>query len=126
MSKPLTVDSYFVAGEQLSLERHGEPVVYRLMKTSDGFTLNSLVENLSELLSRKISAAQKFEALLFAAGYVKRDEYGENFYLTAEVMRFVVDENFPRLSKKFLPTAIVEASYSLNLNALKGESLNGR
>lgn len=112
--------------EQLSLERRGELVVYRLMKSSYGFTLNSLVKDLSELLSRKLSAAQKFEALLFAAGYVQRDEYGENFYRTAEVMRFVVDENFPRLSKKVVPAAIVEASYLLNLDALKGESLNER
>ena len=105
--------------EQLSLERRGELVVYRLAKTSDGFSLNSLVKDVSQLLSRKISAAQKFEALLFAAGYVWHKEYGENFYRTAEVMRFVVDENFPHLSKKFLPPAIVEASYSLNLRELQ-------
>ena len=105
--------------EQLSLERRGELVVYRLAKTSDGFSLNSLVKYVSQLLSRKISAAQKFEALLFAAGYVKRDEYDENFYRLDEVMRFTVDEKFPRLSKKFLPPAIVEASYSLNLRELQ-------
>lgn len=44
--------------EQLSLERGGELVVYRLAKTSaDGFTLNSLVKDLSQLLSKKIPAA---------------------------------------------------------------------
>ena len=40
--------------EQLSLERVGELVIYRLAKTSgDGFTLNSIVKNLSELLEKK-------------------------------------------------------------------------
>ena len=112
--------------EQLSLERRGELVVYRLGNTAgdfssfslECFTLNSLIKNLSTLLHEKISAAQKFEALLFTAGYVRREEYDEKIYRLIEVMRFVVDENFPRLSKKFLHPAIVEASYSLNLREL--------
>lgn len=98
--------------EQLSLERKGKLIVYRLGKTSgnfksfslDSFTLNSLVKNLSQLLSKKNSAAQKFEALLIAAGYVKREEYDE----------------------KILPTAIIEASYSLNLCELKEVCSNER
>lgn len=105
--------------EQLSPERGGELVVYRLAKTYDGFTLNSLVKDLSRLLSKKIPAAQKFEALLFAAGYVERKAYSEKIYRLAEVMRFAVNEKFPRLTKADLPPAIVEASYSLSIRALK-------
>ena len=113
--------------EQLSLARRGELVVYRLAKASaDGFTLNSLVKNLSELLGKRLVAAQKFEALLFAAGYVRRTEYGEKFYRLAETMRFVVDEKFPRLTRDNLPPAIVEASYSLSLRGLKEVESNGR
>ncbi len=114
--------------EQLSLARRGELVVYRLAKTSiaDGFTLNSLVKNLSELLAKKLVAAEKFKALLFAAGYVRRAEYGEKFYRLAETMRFAVDENFPRLTRDNLPPAIVEASYSLSLRGLKEVESNGR
>ena len=114
--------------EQLSLARRGELVVYRLAKTSiaDGFTLNSLVKNLSELLAKKLVAAEKFEVLLFAAGYVRRAEYGEKFYRLAETMRFAVDENFPRLTRDNLPSAIVEASYSLSLRGLKEVESNGR
>ena len=106
--------------EQLSLERVGELVIYRLAKTAgEGFTLNSLVAELSELLSKNSSAAQRFEVLLFQTGYVQREEYDEQFYRVAEVMTFTVDENFPRLTKTNLPPAIVEASYSLNLRGLK-------
>lgn len=114
--------------EQLSLERNGELVVYRLGNTAgdyssfalECFTLNSLAKNLSELLSENLSAAQKFEALLFTAGYVCRKEYDEKIYRLVEILNFVVDENFPRLLKSKLPPAIVEASYSLKLRDLKG------
>ena len=106
--------------EQLSLERVGELVIYRLTKTADdGFTLNSLVNELSELLTQNPAAAQRFEVLLFQTGYVTREEYDEQIYSVAEVMNFTVDENFPRLTKNNLPPAIVEASYSLNLRGLK-------
>lgn len=110
--------------EQLSLGTPGELVVYRLGKTSNGFTLNSLVKNLSELLEKNPSAAQRFEVLLFQTGYVEREEYDEQSYRLAENMRFVVDEKFPRLTKDNLPPAIVEASYTLNLRELEEEFLS--
>lgn len=110
--------------EQLSLETPGELVVYRLTKTSDGFTLNSTVKNLSELLSKNPAAAQKFEVLLFQTGYVEREDYSEHNYRLAQSMRFTVDENFPRLTRNNLPSAIVEASYTLNLRELEEEFLN--
>ena len=111
--------------EQLSLETIGELVVYRLAKISgEGFTLNSLVKNLSELLSKNPAAAQRFEVLLFQTGYVEREEYDEQSYRLEENMRFVVDEKFPRLTKDNLPSAIVEASYTLNLRELEEEFLS--
>lgn len=111
--------------EQLSLERVGKFVIYRLTKTaSEDFTLNSLVKELSELLSKNPSAEQKFEVLLFQTGYVEREEYDEQSYQVAEVMKFTVDEKFPRLTKNNLPATIVEASYSLNLRELKEEFSN--
>ena len=106
--------------EQLSLERVGELVIYRLAKTSGaGFTLNSLVKELAGLLNQNPSSAQRFDVLLFQAGYVEREEYDEPSYRLAETMSFTVDENFPRLTKNNLPPAIVEVSYSLNLRGLK-------
>ena len=110
--------------EQLSLERIGELVIYRLAKTAgEGFTLNSLVNELETLLRENSSAAQRFEVLLFQTGYVGREEYDEQSYRLAESMNFTVDENFPRLTKNNLPPAIIEASYSLNLRGLKEEFL---
>ena len=44
----------------------------------------------------------------------------------AAIMRFAVDENFPRLTRDNLPPAIVEASYSLSLRGLKEVESNGR
>lgn len=110
--------------EQLSLKTPGELIVYRLAKTSDGFTLNSLVKNLSELLEKNPSSAQRFEVLLFQTGYVEREEYDEQSYRLAENMRFIVDEKFPHLTKDILPSAIVEASYTLNLRELEEEFLS--
>lgn len=111
--------------EQLSLERIGELVIYRLAKTAgEGFTLNSLVNELEELLSKNASAAQRFKVLLFQTGYVGREEYHEQSYRLVENMNFTVDENFPRLTKNNLPPAIIEASYSLNLRGLKEEFLS--
>jgi len=110
--------------EQLSLETLGELIVYRLAKTSNGFTLNSMVKDLSEMLNKNLAVAQKFEVLLFQTGYVEREEYSEHNYRLAENIKFAVDKNFPRLTKKNLPVAIVEASYTLNLHKLKEELLN--
>ena len=110
--------------EQLSLETPGELVVYRLAKTSDGFTLNSIVKDLLEMLSKNPSAAQKFEVLLFQTGYVEREEYSEHNYRLVEDIKFEVDENFPRLTRNNLPTAVVDASYTLNLRKLEEEFLN--
>lgn len=111
--------------EQLSLERVGKLIIYRLAKTAgEGFTLNSLVKALEELLNKNPSAAQRFEVLLFQTGYVEREEYDEQSYRLAENMTFTVDERFPRLTKNNLPPAIIEASYSLNLRGLKEEFLS--
>ena len=111
--------------EQLSLERVGKLIIYRLAKTTgEGFTLNSLVKALEELLNKNPSAAQRFEVLLFQTGYVEREEYDEQSYRLAENMTFTVDEHFPRLTKNNLPPAIMEASYSLNLRGLKEEFLS--
>ena len=110
--------------EQLSLETPGELVVYRLAKTSDGFTLNSIVKDLSEMLSKNPSATQKFEVLLFQTGYVEREEYSEHNYRLVANIKFSVDENFPRLTRNNLPTAVVDASYTLNLRELEEEFLN--
>ena len=110
--------------EQLSLETPGELVVYRLAKTSDGFTLNSIIKDLSEMLSKNPSAAQKFEVLLFQTGYVEREEYSEHNYRLVANIKFSVDENFPRLTRNNLPTAVVDASYTLNLRELEEEILN--
>ena len=110
--------------EQLSPETPGELVVYRLAKTSDGFTLNSIVKDLSEMLSKNPSATQKFEVLLFQTGYVEREEYSEHNYRIAENIKFAVDGSFPRLTRNNLPTAVVDASYTLNLRELEEKFLN--
>ena len=75
-------------------------------------------------MSKNPSAAQKFEVLLFQTGYVEREEYSEHNYRLVEDIKFEVDENFPRLTRNNLPTAVVDASYTLNLRKLEEEFLN--
>ena len=112
--------------EQLSRGDAGELVVFRLAKISGGadsfppekFTLNSLAEDLRQILEDSASA-DDFDSRLIQAGYISREEYGADVYRTAEIMNFETGGNFPRLLRENLPPEIVEASYSLSLSALK-------
>lgn len=113
--------------EQLSRLDFGELVIYRLVKISgqsngwdlNKFTLNILVENLSQYIQEDDRALQKFQALLSQAGYLALPEYDNQFYKLIEKMNFVVDDKFPRLTKDKIPSAILSASYSLSISKIK-------
>lgn len=113
--------------DQLSRSDAGELVIYRLAKTSGNadefdlnkFTLNCLVRNLFDLLGEDFSAGQEFESRLFQAGYIEREEYDEQSYKLTETMKFPVNDDFPRLLKKNLPSAILSATYFLDIRELK-------
>lgn len=106
--------------EQLSRTDAGELVVYRLLESSsDGaFTLNSIVKEIMELVWDEPYARIWFQGRLFAAGYIERKEYDRKRYKLIELLKFDVDENFPRLRRDRLPAAILEAKYSLDLDQL--------
>jgi hypothetical protein len=87
----------------------------------EGFTLNDLVGRIrSELEAKSQSARERFEDLLFMAGYVTTDEYDELRFSVIAVKCFHLQEGFPRIRSSELISGIENVSYTLSLEACAG------
>lgn len=84
----------------------------------NGFTLNSLVADIRSKLEETSEAArERFEDLLFMAGYIYSEEY-ERYRFTKVALRcYKIEENFPRIRTTGLSQGIERITYSLKLEA---------
>ena len=110
--------------EQLMQEKTGYLLVYVLEKTTPGddrVYLSNLVMNLRNEFSQATTLLDIFNIKLFKYGFRDRDadEYNHNCFRFIERKDYVVDDNFPKLTKKNTPTEIVSGSYNLSLSALE-------
>ena len=58
---------------------------------------------------------ERFEELLFLAGYIVREEYDEPSFKKISVKSYRLTEGFPRIQLSSIPAGIEKVSYSLNL-----------
>jgi hypothetical protein len=100
----------------------GYLVVYTLARQTawehDLLTLNSLVAAIrSSLSSASASSRERFEDLLYMAGFVTREEYDEFVFSVVAVKCYALVEGFPRVLSSGLPPGVESVSYSIRLDA---------
>lgn len=106
--------------EQLDSIYKGILCVVTLEKMSEqfnGINLNSLVEDTMKEISN-LEDLECFNDKLSKYGYSCNLEYDKFVYEVIECNQYLVDEHFPKLSKKLLPNSIVKASYEIALNSI--------
>jgi hypothetical protein len=111
------------SADQLSPQLpRGYLVVYTLAGQGPdelGFlSLNSLVSAIREDLSATSTATrERFEDLLYMAGYLPCEEYDDHRFLVVSVKSYQLTDGFPRIVSSSLPAGIEFVSYSIRLEA---------
>jgi hypothetical protein len=107
--------------EQLSCSDDGELVVMRIDRAAPGkkgaFSLNEAVRRICSSIEG--DALSEFHAKLAAYGYIDLQEYSEQKYSCSSMQRYRVDDAFPRLTIKNVPSQVVSLHYELSLPALE-------
>ncbi|MGO9380076.1 MAG: PD-(D/E)XK motif protein [Dissulfurispiraceae bacterium] len=97
----------------------------RLRVDESGKNLRELVEEIGLLLARDSLLAVSFDILLLHAGYslAVSKRYTRRF-IHSKTMILEVDEEFPKLSRRNVPTGILEARYQMDLDRISAESVS--
>ena len=100
----------------------GYLVVQTLATAEEGavgsFTLNSLIERIRSALDGTSNATrERFEGLLFSAGYLHHDFYDSLILQRIETSSYLISEGFPRLRLDGIPNGIQKITYQLELEA---------
>ncbi len=99
---------------------YGYLVVYTLARQTEcppgTVSLNALVSDLrKELVSASATTRERFDDLLYLAGYLPREEYDEHLFSVVEVKSYQLVDGFPRVLAKSLSPGIEAVSYTLRL-----------
>lgn len=98
-------------------------IVYTLAtaETSDTetFTLNGIVTSIRKTLmaTQSDTARERFEDLLYLAGYIMSDRYDEDVFRVTDMQCYRLIEDFPRLKPAAIPEGVTKVSYHLSLDA---------
>jgi Putative PD-(D/E)XK family member, (DUF4420) len=84
-----------------------------------GRSLAGVVSNVRAVLVGSAYAAPNFEASLRAGGYMDKPEYEVDEFRVAKLRWFLVSDEFPRLCRSEVASAISAAKYRLRLAALE-------
>ena len=92
---------------------------YRIQERSNGLTLNDFVDSVRELLMSDQGSLNKFNSSVIAAGYLDehKNEYKRQFE-RVEVLIWKMGPEFPKLSSTNTHSAVVKATYSIDLNQI--------
>ena len=105
--------------EQLDCADTGELVVKRIDKVAPeragAISLNDVVRLISDKLICDTDALNLFRTKLYAYGYIDLQEYSEQKYCCSDTQRYLVDDSFPRLTRKLVPPQIASLHYEINL-----------
>lgn len=107
--------------EQLDSESSGQLVVFPLEKMSEeynGVSLNRLVSDTSQLFST-MEDRDIFKRKVALQGYEPSSFYDSFVFAVGDMKRFVVDDSFPRLTRKDVPASVANCIYDLLLRDLE-------
>lgn len=116
----LTIDITSI--EQLDTSVEGILAVVIVDDTSptdgQGSSFASVINDFKALLKASPDALYHFEDKLVSLGYYDRKEYDEKFYILGKIRFFVVDNNFPRLTRGTVRNEIARVRYEILLQAI--------
>ena len=121
----LSMDKVKVSSlDQLDIDQSGVLVVCRFEKTAEtspGFiTLNSLVEDITELASSDENTLVAFKNRLALSGYTADAEQSAQPYMFHRFERYnVTSAGFPRIRRSEVSAAIADGEYQLSIPALQ-------
>ena len=106
--------------EQLESDVFGELAVHSLEKMStayNGFTLNKLILETRNLFLLG-EEQDSFMSKVALQGYEYNNYYDEFVYEISDFKRYLVNNDFPKLTTEDVPAAIRKASYEISLSDL--------
>jgi hypothetical protein len=104
---------------QLDSDSDGHLIVYEFEKMSESFhglSLNTVVNSVLSLLTHDLQ--DKLIDKLKNAGYSYHEKYDEFSYRFINVNSYLVNQMFPKLSRKDIPLSIVKVEYELLKNEI--------
>jgi hypothetical protein len=105
--------------EQLSSNLPIILVVIELLKVGLGdaraFSLNEIVSKIEALVCSDPATLMLFRSTLLESGYVRNDYYDQFYFSVNSISNYEVVDDFPKLTAKNVPTAIVGCQYALKL-----------
>lgn len=107
--------------EQLDSDNEGELVVLTLERMSPAYKGISLNRLIIDTIDKFVSEDDKniFLTKVALQGYEYNNYYDDYVYELCSVVRYLVDERFPKLTRKNIPLAIRKASYDISLTDIK-------
>lgn len=105
--------------EQLDADGPGELAVVYVDACAPAqpgaFTLPELIKCIADELEANPGASAFFEEKLEKAGYIELSEYNEEYWVFDGCRLYMVNDTFPRLRRRDLPSEIAACSYTLSL-----------
>ena len=90
----------------------------------NGFTLNSLIDQIQEKLSANIDELRFFNEIFMFLGYFEDDkEHYNKMYSLKKIYTYSVSEEFPKIIKSQLPIGVYNTSYFIELSAVENFSV---
>lgn len=110
--------------EQLDQEQDGNLIVYVLEQSTPGenrIALPDIVTSIRQILAENPIIADQFEMKIFKYGYRDKDEenYRKNYFRMIEKREYSVNDHFPKLTRKNVPTELSACKYELSLPAIE-------
>lgn len=82
--------------------------------------LNSLAAKIEGMIAKSPEALGTFKDRLLEARYVEHEYYETILFDPMSVAAYTVTETFPKLVRDMVPSAIVSASYSIDIDSIAG------
>jgi hypothetical protein len=107
--------------EQLESNKAGSLEVVTLdqgtLGTKDSITLNSVVTNFKEKLSRKQTL--EFDDKMRRANYMFDERYDDFIFILVRIDQYTVKDGFPKIMRTNLPSGISKVSYEIDLSSIE-------
>tara|TARA_B100000809_G_scaffold263785_2_gene317860 strand:+ start:234 stop:1199 length:966 start_codon:yes stop_codon:yes gene_type:complete len=103
---PQLPEGFLVVQTLAGSSGHGEGV----------FSLNTLIDDVRTMLEVEPDAArERFDDLVYLAGYVHSEKYDENQFTLVDTKSYALREGFPRITSDQIMAGVDKVSYSIRL-----------